>query len=199
MIDRALNAGCWLALPLLGLGLANCGGSILPKDSTALNVIMFQSATPPAPDQLKKEDEVQPIVCPEVIVADGGAAIRAQSGQDSSGLRYQVSINDVARECTPTGNGGFRLKVGVQGRALLGPTGSPGSYGGTLTITVTLDGKLVARRTARVGATIPGGQTGADFTHIEDGMVVPPGSGEVEVIVGLGQGGSAPAARSRRR
>jgi hypothetical protein len=198
VIDRSLNAGRWLALPLLCLGLAGCGSSGSSGGNTALNVLMFQSATPPPADQLPKDDDGDVIVCPEVIVADGGAAVR-QGGQDAGAVRYQISINDVARECTATGKGGgYRLKVGVQGRVLLGQSGGAGAYGATLSITVTQGGAVVARRSARVGASIPGGQTGADFTHIEDGIVVPPGRGDVEVMVGLGQGGAAPA-RQRRR
>ncbi|CAM5770951.1 hypothetical protein [Bosea minatitlanensis] len=203
MIDQTLTAGRWLALPLLCLGLAGCGSSSSTGEPSAAqklgNVLMFQSTTPPPVDQLPKDEDDITVVCPEVIVADGGAALRAQSGQDSSGLRYQISITNVARECTPTGNGGFRLKVGVEGRVLLGPAGGAGTYGATLTTTVTRGTSVVARRAARVGGTIPGGQGGTDFSHVEDGIVVPPGQSDVEIIVGLGQGGAVSPARHRRR
>lgn len=203
MIDQTLTAGRWLALPLLCLGLAGCGSSSSTGEPSAAqklgNVLMFQSTTPPPVDQLPKDEDDITVVCPEVIVADGGAALRAQSGQDSSGLRYQISITNVARECTPTGNGGFRLKVGVEGRVLLGPAGGAGSYGATLTTTVTRGTSVVARRASRVGGTIPGGQGGTDFSHVEDGIVVPPGQSDVEIIVGLGQGGAVSPARHRRR
>ncbi|WP_306227188.1 hypothetical protein [Bosea beijingensis] len=199
MIDQTLRQGRWLALPLLCLGLAGCGsGSSSSAGNTALNVIMFQSATPPPADQLPKDDEDGTLVCPDVIIADGGAAIRAQSGQDSSGLRYQISIANVARQCTATGNGAFALKVGVEGRVLLGPAGSPGNYGATLTTTVTRANKVIGKRSARVGAAIPSGQSGADFTHIEDGILVPAGQGDVEIFVSLGGGGPAAPARRRR-
>lgn len=161
------------------------------------NVVMFQSTTPPAANQLPTDPEEE-LVCPEVIVADGGAAIRAQSGEDSAGLRHQISIINVARECTPTGDGGFRLKVGVEGRVLLGPAGGAGTYGTTLTTLVNRGSTQVARRTARVGGTIPSGQGGTGFSHVEDGIVVPPGRGDVEIFVGLG-GGPVTPARSRRR
>ncbi|RYE35301.1 MAG: hypothetical protein EOP23_00755 [Hyphomicrobiales bacterium] len=200
MIDQTLRQGRWLALPLLCLGLAGCGsGSSSPAGNTALNVIMFQSTTPPPADQLPKDDpDEERQVCPEVTISDGGAAIRAQSGQDSSGLRYQVSIANVARECNVTGNGAFRLKVGVEGRVLLGPAGSPGNYGATLTTTVMRGTTVIGKRSARVGATIPSGQGGADFTHIEEGIMVPAGKGDVEIFVGLGGGGPATPARRRR-
>jgi hypothetical protein len=166
------------------------------------NVVMFQSTTAPVakpqPREQRATEEDDEFVCPQVIIADGGAALRAQGGQDSGSLRHQISILQVARECTPTGNGGFRLKVGVEGRVLLGPAGSPGSYGATLTTTVLRGTTQVARRAARIGGTIASGQGGADFSHIEDGIVVPAGRGDVEIIVGLG-GGAATPARARRR
>jgi len=162
------------------------------------NVLMFQSTTPPPADRLPKEEQDEQFVCPEVIIADGGAAVRAQSGQDSGSLRHQISILNVARECTATGNGGFRLKVGVEGRILLGPAGSAGNYGATLTTVVSRGTTQIARRSARVGGTVASGQGGTDFSHVEEGIVVPAGRGDVEVIVGLG-GGAATPVRSRRR
>ncbi|HEV2553912.1 MAG TPA: hypothetical protein VGV17_09155 [Bosea sp. (in: a-proteobacteria)] len=203
MSDALFRRPGLLAVPFLCLGLAGCGssGSSSGQPSamqTFGNVVMFQSTTPPPADQLPKDEEDERLICPEVIIADGGAAVRAQSGQDSGSLRHQISILNVARECTPTGNGGFRLKVGVEGRVLLGPAGGPGNYGATLTTLVTRGTTQLARRTARVGGTVGAGQGGTDFSHVEDGIVVPAGRGEVEIIVGLG-GGSATPARSRRR
>lgn len=205
MIDQTLRQARWLALPALCLGLAGCGSSSSSSGGqssmqTLGNIVMFQSTKPPAPDPLPTgDDQDEPLVCPEVIVSDGGAAIRAQSGQDSSGLRYQISISNVARECTAIGNGSFRLKVGVEGRVLLGPAGSPGNYGATLTTTVTRGTSVLGKRSARVGGTIASGQGGADFTHVEEGIVVPAGKGDVEIFVGLGGGGPAAPARKRRR
>jgi len=195
-----------LAASLLCLALAGCGSSSSSSGEPSglqrtMNVLMFQSTSAPAPDQLPKDDDQdQDFVCPQVIVADGGAAIRAQSGTDSASLRHQISILNVARECTPTGpGGGFRLKVGVEGRVLLGPAGGAGAYSATLNTQVLRGDTVVARRSGRVGGTLAAGQGGTDFTHVEDDIVVPPGRGDVEIIVGLGQGGAATPARSRRR
>lgn len=205
MIDRfAGRVGRFILPAGLALVLAGCGSSGSsstgePSSAQKLgNILMFQSTTPPAPNQLPTDDEVN-FVCPSVIIADGGAAIRAQSGQDSGSLRSQVSINTVARECTQANkDGGFTLKVGVEGRILIGPAGGAGSYGATLITQVLRNNQVIARRSARVGGAIPSGQTGADFSHVESNIVVPAGSGEIEIIVGLNTGGAEPARRRRR-
>lgn len=198
MIDPIFRQPRWLLLPLLCVGLAGCGSSGQSGTmGTIGNVLMFQSTKPPPPDQLPKDEE-QELVCPEVVIADGGAALRVQPGQDSGSLRHQISILNVARECTPTGNGGFRLKVGVEGRVLLGPAGGAGNYGATLVTQVLRGSSVVARRAGRVGGTVSKGQSGTDFVHVEEGIAVPAGSGDVEIIVGLSSGGAAPA-RTRRR
>lgn len=205
MIDRfAGRVGRFILPAGLALALAGCGSSGSsstgePSTTQKLgNILMFQSTTPPQPNQLPTDDEVN-FVCPSVIIADGGAAIRAQSGQDSGSLRSQVSINTTARECTQSNkDGGFTLKVGVEGRILIGPAGGAGSYGATLVTQVLRNNQVIARRSARVGGAIPSGQTGADFSHVEGNIVVPPGSGEVEIIVGLNTGGAEPARRRRR-
>jgi hypothetical protein len=212
MSDATIRRPFWLVVPVLCLGLAGCGSSRSSSEEPSTfqkftNVVMFQSTTvPAAPPRTQGEvqaariEEEQSLVCPEVIIADGGAAMRAQSGPDSGSLRHQVSILNVARECTPTGNGGFNLKVGVEGRVLLGPAGSPGNYGATLITTVTRGTTTVARRTARVGGTIAAGQGGTDFAYVEQGIAVPPGRGDIEVTVDLTPGGGAAApARKRRR
>ena len=187
-----------LALPVLALALSGCGsaGGGGGAFETLGNVVMFQSTTAPEPMALPDQGEGE-LYCPQVIIADGGAAVRSQGGSDSGSLRHQISILTVARECTPTGGGGFTVKVGVEGRVLLGPAGRPGSYGATLTTQVLRGTTVVARRASRVGGSVASGQGGTDFSHVEQGISVPPGRGDVEIIVSL-SGGGAPARSARR-
>ncbi|MEN5083622.1 hypothetical protein ABE438_14160 [Bosea sp. TWI1241] len=216
MIASSSARRALFVLPALAVLLAGCGSSSSSStgEPSGLqkfgNIVAFQSTTPPPANQLPEDEDVY-FTCPSVIIADGGAAIRAQSGPDSSSLRHQVSITNVARECTNVDrNGGFTLKVGVEGRVLIGPAGGRGNYGATLVthgrgnygatlVTQVLrNQQVIARRSARVGSTVPAGQTGADFAHVEEHIVVPPGSGDVEVVVGLNIGGGEPARRRRR-
>ena len=67
----------------------------------------------------------QDINCPEVTVADGGAALRV-GGPENSSVRYQFNIGDTARQCDPAGTGQATVKIGVAGEVVMGPAGQAG-------------------------------------------------------------------------
>lgn len=178
------------------------------RASTVANIIMFQSTTPPKPSgSITTEGGITTLAvtntdltCPPVTIAGTGAAIRSYGGQtgDSQGVRNQLAINDVARECSNSKpDGSFMLKIGVQGRVMIGPAGSPGTYQANLRMVVLRSGKPVANRVVRVGATIAPGQGGADFVHVEENILVPPGTKEPDIEVSLDSGGAARPSRRR--
>ena len=139
--------------------------------------------------------------CPDVAVAEGGATARV-GGATSESVRYQFTIGDVARECDPQGNQ-FALKVGVSGRVLIGPAGSPGAYSTTLHVQVKrdADGKILYDKAYRIAADTAGGQQG-QFNFVTEPLMLPLTRARLDqdysITVGLGQGG-APVARVRRR
>ena len=150
--------------------LSGCMGS----DTTGSigNLVAFNSATPPAvagPVALRVE-------CPEVQVQDGAGTVRTFAGRDqsSSSVRYQFGISETARECDVV-NGQIAIKVGVSGRVLIGPAGQPGTYAVALRVAVKRDGTdgVAATKVYPVSATIPAGETGADFTVVSDQLMVP--------------------------
>ena len=73
--------------------------------------------------------------CPPVEIDEGGAAARV-GGPDNASVRYQFAISNTARECAPVSTNQFTLKVGVSGRLLIGPAGTPGTYSAPLRVTV---------------------------------------------------------------
>lgn len=193
--------GRWAALGTLAacaLALGACGR---PGEGgagqTALNLVMFQSTRPPPVTNPLPSDEQSDFECPSVAIRDGGAALRV-GGATADSLRSQISINTVARECIPGPGNGFRLKIGVDGRVLAGPAGGSGAQSATLRMIVRRGTTIVAQRAPRVGATIASGESGANFTHIEDGIIVPAGSGEVDIEIGLDPGGAAAGGKRRR-
>src|SRR5215204_1719130 len=69
--------------------------------------------------------------CPAVGVAPGGAALNSYGGGregSAEALRSQLSIVNLARECISRPDGSIVVKVGVEGRALIGPAGSAGRF-----------------------------------------------------------------------
>src|SRR3954468_2635247 len=69
--------------------------------------------------------------CPDVQVRQGAATMSSSANPaepTAMNLRYQVSIGATARECRLLPGNTLSIKVGVQGRIILGPEGNPGTF-----------------------------------------------------------------------
>lgn len=175
----ALTGGC-MSTGTSSSQSAAPGGS----DNSFLNVFKYGGLTKPEP--MKEEDEE--IECPSVQILEGTAALRAESG---GGVRHQFSVVQTARECRAEG-GNIVIKMGVEGRALLGPSGSPGSFTVPVRFVAKRGDKIIASKLQRQSVTIPSGETQASFVAIEEGMTIPKaGAGELELFVGLDASGGA--------
>jgi len=117
------------------------------------------------------------ILCPAVVVQPGTAALvlseRGKEG-DPLSVRYQARFSEFARECVDLG-AEVGLRIGLAGRALVGPKGVPGQVIDVPIRFVVLDDKkkVVISRVTRLQVTIPVGQTGITFTHVEELGTVP--------------------------
>jgi hypothetical protein len=142
--------------------------------------------------------------CPTVGVIEGAAAVRVFSGGGKTGepsaLRHQISIGQLARECATQPDGSIVVKVGLEGRALVGPAGTAGRFDTPVTFVIKKGSRVLASRTQRVSVAVPPGEARASFIAVEERLVVPPDIGQYEIDVGLGVSGAAPrpAQRSRR-
>jgi len=123
------------------------------------------------------------IDCPTVEIRQG-AATYSQSGPDNGStalsLRYQANFLRGARECALRA-GTVNMKVGVEGRVILGPAGSPG----TLTLPVRLalvregvEPKTIWTKFYMVPVMISPGQPNVLFTHVEEDMSFPKPPGD---------------------
>jgi len=145
----------------------------------------------------------QDINCPEVDVADGGAALRV-GGPDNPSVRYQFNIGDTARECDPAGPGQAALKIGVAGEVVIGPAGAAGTFSAPLKITVTKQGdpKPVFSQTYRVEATTDGVSAG-QFRVVTDPISLPMPTLQLadvySISVGFEGGTGAPRPAGHRR
>ena len=118
------------------------------------------------------------IDCPGVDVRQGASTLAINApGADSTPMntRYQVTIAQTARECASLG-GVMTMKVGVQGRVLLGPAGSPGRVDVPIRVAVVEEGanpKPIVSKFYRVAVDVPPGQTSVPFMHVEQDLTFP--------------------------
>lgn len=162
------------------------------SDNAFMNLFKYGSTTAPPVKEMEIVDF--DFDCPQVEILDGAAALRQMAGGT---VRSQISIGQTARECRVNGNQ-VTMKVGVEGRALLGTGGSPGTYTAPVRIVIKSGDKVLVSRLVRQSVTIPPNDTQASFIVIEDNMVVP--KGELTLLVGLDPNGRAePVARRKKK
>jgi hypothetical protein len=191
-------AGCGGGIPGLGGGepTAPAGGGGNPLS----NLVLYGGTTIPPSQPPRDQRE---FTCPAIGVLDGAAAWRqAGAGAGASGVAFQASLVDFARECAFEG-GQVALRVGVEGRGLIGPAGRPGTYQVPVRIVVKRRQDIVTQRFARVSVTIPANEAQADFAHVEERLTLPitqfdPGD-EYDVYVGFDATGAQAQRQVRRR
>lgn len=126
-------------------------------------------------------------ICPNVDVRQGASTLTVPPGSaDAFSLRYQGSIAELARECNVSG-GVMRIKVGIEGRVLVGPAGAPGQIEVPLRYAVVKEGpepKTVVSKFTKFPVAIPDGQQNVIFTHVDNDIAfpMPPGL-EIEAYV----------------
>jgi hypothetical protein len=185
------------------LGLAGCGGHLGTFDtpqtqgggSQVLAMLLgFKSNDAPA----APGTQVRHIFCPEVLILEGTAASQAYAGTPPSSvnLRYQYALDDTARECTLEGDQ-LAIKIGVAGKVLLGPAGSPGSFSVPVRMAVLRehDNQPIVSKLYRAAVTVAAGETRADFTVVSEPIRVPFVQDHAEddytIRVGIDEGASA--------
>jgi hypothetical protein len=147
----------------------------------------------------------QDINCPDVTVADGGAALRV-GGPENSSVRYQFNVGDTARQCDPAGTGQASIKIGVAGQVVIGPAGAAGTFSAPVKITVTrlTDNTSVFSQTYRAEATTDGVKAG-QFRIVTDPVNLPMPTLQLadlySITVGFegGTGGPPPTAHKGRK
>lgn len=164
------------------LAAAGCGGHLGTFDtpqaqgggSQVLRMLLgLKSIDAPAAEQ---GPEAKHIFCPEVLVLEGTAASQAYAGSPPSNanLRYQYSLTDTARECHLEGDQ-LAIKIGVAGKVLLGPAGSPGSFNVPIRMAVLSEqnNAPVSSKLYHAAVTVPANETQADFTLVSEPLRVP--------------------------
>jgi hypothetical protein len=135
-------------------------------------------APPPNPAEAAAARPVASDDCPTVDIRSGASTYAVgPSGADPTAttLRYQATIARTARECTVLA-GSMTVRVGVQGRVILGPAGAPGTIEVPMRLALVQEGvepKTIWTKAYRVPVSIPPGQTNVPFVHIEEDISFP--------------------------
>ena len=91
-------------------------------------------------------------------------------------LKYQGEFAREARECTVAG-GNMVMKVGVQGRVIVGPGGSPGQVDVPLRIAVVEETpggtRPIMTKFVIIPVVIAPGAGNVPFTHVEEALTFP--------------------------
>jgi hypothetical protein len=116
--------------------------------------------------------------CPVIDVRAGAStySVNSAGGEPSAmGLRYQGTLGQSARECAFLG-ATMTVKVGVQGRIVLGPAGVPGPVEVPLRLALVHEGpepKTVWTKFYKIPVAVQPGQNNVAFTHIEPDLTIP--------------------------
>ena len=165
-----------LVSPLLGA----CSSPSLPSMPSFSS--MFGSGTPAgdananaaAPLVLPNDFE-----CPQVTVRSGAGTLNSTvtpGDESATGLRYQVGLGTTARECRLVAPNVVSVKVGIQGRAILGPQGAPGPIDVPIRYAVVYDGvppRTITTKLERVQVNVTPGDSNVLFSHVVEGLEFP--------------------------
>jgi hypothetical protein len=206
------------SLLVAGALLANCGGSgaslgvgdrfsqLFGGSSSNTNAQLV--GTPPtpyagAPQGGPYED------CPAVAIREGASTLQVGTRPgvvtDNNDLRFQGTITRNARDCTQLA-GQVNVRVGVQGRIIVGPAGAPPAVDVPIRVAVVQEGvhpKTVATKLYRTQVDLAG-QDNVSFSFVAEDLSFPVPAPETVAayVVYIGfdpEGARAPAPRQKGR
>lgn len=149
--------------------------------------------------------------CPGVEIRTGASTLMKAApvpNPTSADLRYQLSFTNLARQCFAQA-GTLTMKVGVEGRIIVGPAGAPPQVEIPLRYAVVQEGvspKTITTKFKRITASVPPGGANGTFSDVESGLsfpMPPPADLEAYVVyVGFDELGDRnerrPAARAKK-
>lgn len=151
------------------------------------NMFAPGSPSPSAPQRQggPPDDE---LACPVVDIRNGASTITVHGPGEtvSTNVKYQATIAQTARECAVLGST-MTVKVGMQGRLLLGPVGGPGQLDIPVRVALVHEGpepKTLWTKLTRIPVQIAAGQTNVPFVHVEQDLTIPtPKTEDIDMFV----------------
>ena len=171
-------AGCGGGSMFGGSSPSNGGGSSMTDRFTQL--FSGKSTEVGAPQSAQNDENS--LTCPSVSIRPGastyavGAAGKPAVGND---LSYQATITRTARSCDLI-NGQISVKIGIQGRVIVGPAGGPDMVMVPLRVAVVQEGvspKTIATKVFQTSVQL-GGIDSVPFSLVGEDLVYPAPTGD---------------------
>jgi len=171
------------ALLAAALILSACSSASTPTDtgdtaSASRFSSLFSGSATPAAQMAAGGPAFDADDCPTVDIRTGAGTFTVAGKPPEAAatdVRYQLSLTQLARQCTAVG-GNLVMKIGVQGRIIVGPAGGPGQIDIPLRYAVVREGaapKTIATKFKRVPADVPVGPPNVVFSDVEESLSFP--------------------------
>ena len=131
--------------------------------------------------QTAAQQQLPEVDCPFIDIRQGASTLTippppVDGSNEAMALKYQGIFVRAARDCKVVGNQ-VVMRIGVEGRIIVGPAGGPGNVEVPLRIAVvdqsTSGMKMVTTKLIRIPVTVGPGDGSKGFTHVEDGLAFP--------------------------
>ena len=159
---------------------AASSGGLLPDDVTNF----FSGSSDKQPQQVA--GAAADVECPYIQIREGASTLTVNGPGDNAAmsLKYQGTFVRAARQCAVVA-GQMVMKIGVQGRLILGPQGGPGQLTIPLRIAVVdekpASSKTVVTKLILIPVEVRSADDNPSFTHVEDNVTFPmPSSSELD-------------------
>jgi hypothetical protein len=168
------------AAPAPAAAPASTGGGWLPDDISNF----FSGASDKAPQPVAGAPPN--IECPYIQIREGASTLVIDGPGDNTAmsLKYQGTFVRAARQCAVVA-GQMVMKVGVEGRIILGPQGGPGEINVPLRIAIVdekpTSSKTIVTKLIMIPVVVQSATDNPIFTHVEDNLTFPlPSASELE-------------------
>jgi hypothetical protein len=173
----------------IALVLAGCMGSSGPSQTSAITTATTEASADPEAIDIRRY--LGPDYCPELRIREGAQLVRRYEPghiDDPAYVIWQASLGRTARECLYDLQGNLTLRIGVSGRVIAGPKGSPGTVSVPLGIVVEKYQEAeLAAETLALSIDIPPGNS-TTFSEVREITVPSPGTDRDYLIhVGFGE------------
>ena len=127
--------------------------------------------------------------CPYIQIREGASTLTINGAGNNAAmsLKYQGTFVRAARQCAVVA-GQMVMKIGIQGRLVLGPQGGPGEVNVPLRIAVVdekpASSKTIVTKLIMIPVAVRSTDDNPSFTHVEDNVTFPmPSSSELDNYV----------------